>query len=108
VELEQTYSDDQLVRVIDEATIYMCACLAQIAEMTRKLRNLFAYQQNCLARDSSDINREVHDRIALAASEAHRLMEICMQEILHIEGWDPETLTMPVGLRQLRDQSINE
>jgi len=108
VELEQTYSEKQLTRIVDEATIYTCACPAQVAEMLRKLRHLFAYQQNCMARGSSDINEKVHDRIAMAASEAHRLMEACMQDILRLEGWDPETLEMPAGLRQLRDQSIDD
>ena len=100
------FSDSQLTRIIDQATIYMCACPAQVGDMVYKLRHLFAYQQKCLERSGSDINREVHDRIALATSEAHRQMEICLQDILHIEKWDMDTLEMPEGLRQLRDRSL--
>lgn len=100
------YSDSQLIRIMDQATIYMCACPAQVGDMARKLRYLFAYQQKCLESGSSDINQEVHERIALATREAHRLMETCLQDILRLEGWDLETLEMPAGLRKLRDELI--
>lgn len=99
--MEQLYSTKQLESVINEATIYICACPAQVAEMVGKLRHLYDYQQNCIARESTDINREVHERIAQATTEAHRIMEACMQDILRIEGWDPATLKMPDNLREL-------
>jgi hypothetical protein len=108
MELQQTYSDQQLAKVVDEALVYMCACPAQVAGMLSKLRQLFAYQQECAERGSSGVSDEVHERIAQATSEAHRIMEQCMQDILRIEGWDETTLAMPAGLRQLRDQSLLE
>ena len=43
----------------------------------------------------------VHNRIAQATVAAHSIMEACMQDILKIEGWDPETLKMPDNLRDL-------
>lgn len=73
--MNRVYSAEQLEKVINEATIYICACPAQVAETIRKLRNLYDYQQNCIARDSNEINKEVHNRIALATVEAHRIME---------------------------------
>jgi hypothetical protein len=99
--MEHLYSTKQLETVINEATIYVCACPAQVAQMVNKLRHLYDYQQNCIARDSSDINKTVHNRIAEATVEAHRIMEACMQDILQIEGWDPETLKMPENLREM-------
>lgn len=108
MELKQNYSDRQLEKIVDEATIAMCACPAQVAGMISKLRQLFAYQKNCGERGSSEVSEAVHERIALATSEAHQLMEQCMQDILRIEGWDETTLDMPAGLRQLRDQSLLE
>lgn len=99
--MQHMYSAAQLEKIIDEATIYICACPAQVAKMVSKLRHLHDYQQNCLARESTDINREVHDRIAQATVEAHRIMEACMDDILRIEGWNPETLKMPDDLREL-------
>jgi hypothetical protein len=99
--MEYLYSDQQLEKVINEATIYVCACPAQVAEMLNKLRHLYDYQQNCLVHERADINSEVHNRIAQATVEAHRIMEACMQDILRIEGWDMETLKMPDNLREM-------
>jgi phosphopantetheine adenylyltransferase len=99
--MEHLYSAKQLETVINEATIYMCACPAQVADMLRKLRQLHDYQQNCIARESTEINQQVHNLIAQAAVEAHQIMETCMQEILRIEGWNPETLKMPENLREM-------
>lgn len=108
MELKKNYSDRQLEKIVDEATIAMCACPAQVAGMISKLRQLFAYQQNCVERGSSEVSEEVHERIGQATSDAHRIMEQCMQDILRLEGWDETTLDMPAGLRQLRDQSMLE
>jgi hypothetical protein len=106
--MNHVYSAKQLEKVINEATIYICACPAQVAETIRKLRQLYDYQQNCIARDSNDINEEVHNKIAQATVEAHRVMEACMEDILQIEGWDPKTLNMPAGLRAVRDREAME
>jgi hypothetical protein len=108
MKMAQVYSSDQLETIIDQATIYLCACPAQVADAMRKLRYLFDYQKGCVARDSSDINREVHERIASATAEAHRIMETCMGDILRLEGWDPVTLKMPAGLRQLLDREARQ
>lgn len=99
--MEHLYSARQLATIINQATIYICACPAQVAEMVGKLRHLYDYQQNCVARERTDINTEVHDRIAQATVEAHRIMETCMQDILRIEGWNLETLEMPENLREM-------
>lgn len=106
--MDHVYSAEQLEKVINEATIYICACPAQVAETIRKLRNLYDYQQSCIARDNNEINEEVHNKIARATVEAHRIMEACMEDVLRIEGWDPETLNMPTGLRAVRDREAME
>ena len=99
--MEHLYSAKQLELIINEATIYICACPAQVAENVRKLRHLYEYQQNCIARNSSDMNKEVHARIAQATVEAHCVMEACLHDILRAEGWNQETLKMPEELREV-------
>ena len=106
--MKQVYSDGELGTVVEQATFYMCACPAQVADTVRKLRHLYAYQKNCIARGSNEINVEVHNRIAQATVEALDVMESCMQDILRIEGWNPVTLEMPEGLRALRDREAME
>lgn len=106
--MEHQYSAKQLETVINQATIYVCACPAQVAEMLSKLRHLYDYQQNCIARERTDMNTEVHNRIALATVEAHSIMEACMQDILRIEGWDLETLKMPDNLREMLYREATE
>ena len=104
--MEHLYSAEQLEKIINEALIYTCACPAQVAEMVCRLRHLHDYQQNCVARDSSDINAEVHHRISQATAEAHDILEACMQDILRIEGWDLETLKMPANLREMLNREV--
>ena len=45
----------------------------------------------------------VQDSIAKAK---HAEMEKCLDDVLVAEGWDKETLAMPEGLRQLRDDML--
>lgn len=104
MDLQKRFSDAQLQTIIEEATIYMCACPAQVAVSLRQLRELIRYQTGCQQEEKSEAL--VHQKIAQAGSDAHAIMEICMDEILTIEGWDRETLKMPEGLRKLRDDLI--
>jgi hypothetical protein len=105
-ELLQKYSKQQLEHIIEEAMIYMCACPAQVAEQLVRLRELFAYQMKCSS--DSDLMKDVHTRIADSTRKAHAEMEQCLSEVLHMEGWDPHTLSMPAGLRQLREKIIDQ
>lgn len=102
--MNKQFTEQQLTAIVEEAMIYMCACPAQVAEQLRHLRDLHKYQVNCGSLPNTDSN--VHQVIAQAASEAHAIMEACMDKILTIEGWDRETLTMPEGLRRVRDDLI--
>jgi hypothetical protein len=89
---------------MDEASVYLCACPAQVCRQILGLRGLYDYQQDCLS--TNDTNAELHHRIAEATEEAHARMEDCLDEILTLEGWDRVTLKMPEGLRQLRDSYL--
>jgi uncharacterized protein YqeY len=100
------YRDEQLEKIIEEAMIYMCACPAQVAKEIRNLRNLYAYQRDCLSKDG--VLAQVHERIAEAVSQAHADMERCLADILELEGWDQDTLTMPEGLRALQLRVIED
>jgi hypothetical protein len=104
--LEMRYSKLQLEHILEEAMIYMCACPAQVAEQLLSLRKLFVYQKGCLSKDSLLDN--VHHRISEATRKTHAEMELCLHDVLQMEGWDPQTLTMPAGLRQLRQQTIDQ
>jgi hypothetical protein len=101
---QQQFSDEQLSRIFNEATVYMCACPAQVAEQISRLRGLVRYQQDCdLQTDTDSI---VHQSIAKAGLRTLQILEDCLDEILDLEGWDRTTLTMPEGLRKRRDETI--
>jgi hypothetical protein len=99
------FTNEQLQRIIEEAMIHMCACPAQVAKQIQQLRDLYAYQRNCLGRDNPALV-VVHERIADSTRRAHAEMEQCLSDVLGMEGWDRATLTMPEGLRELRRQAI--
>jgi hypothetical protein len=104
MELQQNYRDDELEKIVQEAILYMCACPCQVAAEIRQLRQLIHYQRNC--EQASETPSPVHQAIAEAAIAAHAVMEDCLTRVLEIEGWDRQTLKMPEGLRQLRDEIV--
>jgi hypothetical protein len=95
--MRERYSADQISRVLDQALVYQCACPAQVCRTLFELRELHDYQRACA--NNSDNDRQVHDTIAAATEQAHALMEDCLARVLAIEGWDPQTLTLPEQLR---------
>ena len=100
------YTNEQLEQILEEAVIYMCACPAQVSEQLLLLRKLFDYQSSCISKGS--LLAEVHRRIADSTRIAHAEMQKCLDDVLHIEGWDLQTLSMPEGLRELRQKSIEQ
>ncbi len=104
--LATRYSNRQLEQILEEAVVYMCACPAQVCEQLLQLRKLFEYQTACISKGS--LMAEVHCRISNATVKAHAEMEQCLSDVMQMEGWDPQTLTMPFGLRQLRQQAIDQ
>lgn len=104
MELQHRFSDAELARIVEEATLYMCACPGQVAAEIHRLRELFRYQQRCEI--GQPANTAVHQAIALAAAQAHLEMENCLDQVLTLEGWDRQTLKMPEGLRLQRQQLI--
>jgi len=104
--LQQRFTDRQLEQIVDEATIYMCACPAQVAAAIRDLRGLYAYQKECLETPSND--SPVHQLIAKSTQTAHAELESCLDKVLDMEGWDRETLRMPEGLRQKRQEALEQ
>lgn len=104
VQLQKRFTEEQLETIIEEATIYMCACPAQVAEQIRHLRHLIRYQNDCETQENTDAT--VHQSIAEAGLKAHSILEDCMDQVLELEGWDRSTLRMPEGLRRLRDDLI--
>lgn len=97
--MNERYSRSKLVRIIEQAMIYQCACPAQVCKALFEVRKLYDYQQACLTRSETD--RTVHERIAAACERNHAELEQCLEDVLRLEGWDPETLTMPAGLDKL-------
>ena len=105
-ELTTRFSYQQLEQILEEAMIYMCACPAQISEQLLHLRKLFAYQNSCISKGS--LMADVHRRIAASTRIAHAELEQCLSDVMVMEGWDLETLTMPNNLRELRQKSIDQ
>ncbi|MFN4326966.1 MAG: hypothetical protein ACK4FP_13900 [Azonexus sp.] len=104
MDLQQRFTDEQLHQIVEEASIYMCACPGQVANELRQLRHLIRYQRDCITEGKT--LSLVHQTIAAAGREAHAVMENCLDRVLEIEGWDRTTLKMPAGLRKLRDDIL--
>lgn len=104
MDLQKTFADSELEKIVEEAAIYMCACPGQVAAEIRGLRNLIRYQRACIE-DGKSLGT-VHRTIETSAREAHALMESCLERVLEIEGWDRETLRMPAGLRRMRNELL--
>ena len=102
---QERFSDDDLVKIIEEGLIYMCACPAQVAETLRGVRNLYRYQIKCLANPKNE--SKVHTAIAEAAIVTHAQLEDCMEKILELEKWDRTTLKMPPNLRKRQADEID-
>jgi plasmid stability protein len=107
VSLETQYSDAQLRRINLQSILYLCSCPSQVGVQIDSLRRLYEYQDECSERIRTPLQEEVHARIAVASAAAHRIMEDCLKEILTLEGWDPETLEMPEGIRALLEKEIS-
>lgn len=96
--IDQTrYTDEELRTIIDQGTIYMCACPSQVAQTIQHIRQLYQYQIGCLTDTQNDPS--VHQLIADTASKVHADLETCMDQIIEIEKWDRQTLQMPEHLR---------
>ncbi len=93
------FTDRQLSRIIDQSLIFQCACPAQVAKQIIGLRDLHAYQRECL--DATDTDRAVHARIAEDAVRAHAVLEECLRAVLILEKWNLETLDMPATLKKV-------
>lgn len=104
-DLPQRFSDDQLIRIVDAATVYLCACPAAVAQEVMRLREVYEYQQSCLS--DGALMEQVHLRIAESTKVAHAEMEQCLDDVLRLEGWDRATLSMPDGLRELRNKMLD-
>jgi len=95
--VDYLWSDEQVSRIIDQALIYQCACPAQVGKKIIALRRLYAYQNDCL--NQTDTDCKVHECIAQATAKAHALMELCLRNVLELEGWDMQSLQMPEKIR---------
>ena len=98
------YSRDQLIRIRDQATLYQCACPAQVTALISEILNLYAYQEECL--NLTDIDVAVHNVISTAAQEAYSIIEKCLTDILILEGWDLNTFAMPDQLKKRMVDSV--
>lgn len=104
MELNRRFAPRELEAILEEASIYMCACPAQVVVAIRQLRELHRYQLACIKGPQAIPG--VHERIVQATEVAHAEMEQCLADILAMEGWDPVTFRMPEGLRRRRDEEI--
>ena len=96
--LNKQFSEDQLARILEQSVIYACACPAQVCKTIFQNRELFAYQTNCL--NSTHTDAAVHRTIADCIRRTHAELEICLEDVLKLEGWNLLTLEMPVALQK--------
>jgi hypothetical protein len=105
--LETKFSNAQLRRINLQAILYLCSCPSQVGVQIDSLRKLYDYQANCANRDRGELQQQVHQRIAEAATVAHQIMEDCLLDVMNLEGWDPVTMTMPDDLRAMLEREID-
>lgn len=103
---QERFTDAELELIVETGLIYMCSCPGQVADATRKLRELHRYQLNCLTDPEND--SRVHQAIAASTVLAHAQMQDCLDEVLVLEGWDRKTLQMPEGLRVRQRKAMLE
>lgn len=104
--LDKKFSAYQLAIVNEQAALYDCACPIHVSLQIANLRKLFDYQQECIEKETtadSEVQLQVHRRIAEVTRQAHELMEQCLDEILDLEGWDKTKMLMPTGIRKRVD-----
>lgn len=106
MQMNERFSGSELMKILDEATVYQCACPAQLAQNLLQLRELYKYQKLC--RSTRDADYGVHERIMVSVERAHDELESCLFDVLELEGWDLEDLVMPPGLRERRMQALED
>jgi hypothetical protein len=104
--LDTRFSEDNLVDIIDQASVYTCACPSQVCKAILQQRALYHYQERCLGKSYTD--HKVHQAIAKSVETTHAELERCLVEILELEGWDMERLIMPADLEKELAGEIEE
>jgi len=104
--LKTKFSNAQLKRINLQSILYLCSCPSQVSLQIDSLRKLYDYQANCVERGGNELQQKVHERIAEAVLEAHKIMEDCLEDVLNLEGWDPVTMEMPANLRRMFEAEI--
>lgn len=104
--LENKFTALQLAIINEQAALYTCACPVHVSMQIANLRKLFDYQKTCMELPAeTDVQIQVHQKIAEVTKKAHQLMEQCLDEVLDLEGWDRTTLEMPAGIRTRIEKS---
>lgn len=101
---KERYTDADLVTIIEQGLLYMCACPAQVAEALLKLRALHKYQLSCVSNPEND--SAVHNAIAKSAVQSHHIMQDCLDTVIALENWDRDTLKMPENWRKRQMQEL--
>jgi hypothetical protein len=97
--MTRRYSTEVLIKIVQQAMIYQCACPAQICKAINQVRDLYAYQEGCLTKSVTD--KAVHERIAATCARNHADLEQCLADVLKLEGWNLTTYEMPANLNKL-------
>ncbi len=101
----ERFTDAQLACILEEATVYVCACPAQVAVAIRQMRELYRYQMACLE-DGENLSA-VHREIAASTAKVHAELQDCLDRVLDLEQWDRTTLRMPEGLRRKQIDAVS-
>lgn len=96
--MHHKFKTHQLEKIKKQAIIYQCACPASVVDALISIRSLYNYQEHC--EDASETDKRVHQRIKLSVEKIHLELEECLEDVLSLEGWDKNTLTMPDDLKK--------
>ncbi len=100
------FSDDALTTILDQSSVYTCACPAQLCKAIMQQRMLHRYQAGCVGKTYTD--EAVHAAIAHTVEQVHAALEGCLDEVLRLEGWDMGTYVMPESLQKQLACEVDE
>ncbi len=102
--MQKKFSNQEIQRVLEQSSAYNCTCPAQVVKSINQQRSLFQYQMDCI--DTTETDHIVHQTIATTAQLTHQLLEDCLHEVLTLEGWDLDTMSMPPALIEKYTQTF--
>ena len=96
------FASDALEDIVKRLADGSCACPADVCAAILAVRKLFGSQFECLLNAHEGLLKDSHGVMAYYAGRVHRELEECLDQVMKIEGWNPQTPEMPPEIRRLR------